>query len=375
MNKTLKSILSCAILLCAFACQKNTDVVRDEYIRFYSSKDLSKEINVLQIPFEGEDAKIIIKTNADVVIKFEPWTGDGLDSWITFEEPVKIAENEYEVSYSAIRLLKDLDQRTASVNVTVPKIWLGKFLKVCQGYEYLWSPASADAPKTITYEDSWTSRSITGISESSYAYLSFNAYAVCPDAINSEQTFQLKIALSDGALFSDNGLQSYVVDVAQGSDFGWSNLVYLPFKAVDSEFDANTKVSLSLLSNIEGLAMNIDNLKIYNVTDDLREEQIAENIAEEISLHQQARSANFTFDFWKIPVGAVLEHRDDPGIKCTVVDDRRLEYNGEKMYMTPFAKLISGKSYITNGPGFVARHFKYNGELLEDIEERMKNEE
>ena len=272
MNKKLTVILSYAILLCAFACQKNTDIVRDEYIRFYSDKNLSKEINVLQIPFEGESAKVIIKTNADVVVKFEPKTEEGLDSWISFDEPVKLSDGTYEVAYNAGRLLKDLDQRTASVNVTAPKIWLGKFLKVCQGYEYLWSPSAADAPKTITYGNAWKSLSVANIKESSHAYVSFNAYATAPHALAPEQTFQLKVALSDGAVFEDNGLQTYVVDVAQSTVFGWSNLVALPFKSLDSSFEADTKISLSLVSNIEGLVVSIDNLKVYNVTDDLREE-------------------------------------------------------------------------------------------------------
>ena len=113
----------------------------------------------------------------------------------------------------------------------------------------------------------------------------------------------------------------------------------------------------------------------YEVVDSMREEKIAEDIAEEVNLHRQVRSANFTFSFWQIPVGAVLEHCEKSDIKCTVVDDRRIEYNGEIMYMTPFAKLISGKQYITNGPGYVAQHFKYNGELLKDIEDRIENEE
>ena len=272
MNKKLTVILSYAILLCAFACQKNTDIVREEYIKFYSDKNLSKELNVLQIPFEGESAKVIIKTNADVVVKFEPQTEEDLDSWITFEEPVKVFKGTYEVAYTASRLLKDLDQRTASVNVTAPKIWLGKFLKVCQGYEFLWSPASGSAPKTVTNANKWTSESITGIEKSSYAYISFNAYATNPQALAPEQTFQLKVELSEGALFTDNGLQTYVVDVAQSTVFEWSNLVALPFKAVESSFENDTKVSLSVVSNVEGLVVSIDNLKIYNVTDDLREE-------------------------------------------------------------------------------------------------------
>ena len=78
--------------------------------------------------------------------------------------------------------------------------------------------------------------------------------------------------MSDGALFNDNCLQSYVVDIAQGTDFSWSNLVALPFKSSGSAFKHDTKVSLSVLSNVEGLSVSVDNLKIYNVTEDLLEE-------------------------------------------------------------------------------------------------------
>jgi len=116
-------------------------------------------------------------------------------------------------------------------------------------------------------------------------------------------------------------------------------------------------------------------LKKWDInSDNIREEKIAESIAEENSLRRQARCANYKFSFWGVPVGAVLEHCEDSNIKCTVIDDRRIEYNGEIMYMTPFAKHISGKQYITNGPGYVARHFKYNGVLLNDIEEHIENE-
>lgn len=265
MTKKLSRILSSAVLLCALACQKNPDSVRDEYIRFYSSRNMSKEINVLQIPFEGESAKLYIKTNADVVVKFEPQ----MDSWITFEEPVKISDGEYEVAYTASGLVDDLDQRTASVNVTSTAIWLGKFLKVCQGYKFLWSPESADAPKTITYAKPWDGKKITGINKLSNAYISFNAYATIDQTLYEGQTFQLRITLSEGAEFTYNGLKSYVVDVAKDTGAKWANLVALPFMASASTFAENTKVSLSLVSDIAGLSMSIKNLKIYNVTEDL----------------------------------------------------------------------------------------------------------
>lgn len=111
--------------------------------------------------------------------------------------------------------------------------------------------------------------------------------------------------------------------------------------------------------------------KWESTADNLREEQIAEDIVEECTLRRQERCANFTFDHWRVPIGATLIHRDDDTIQFTIIDKRRLSFNGEIMYMTPFAKLISGKQYLTNGPGWVSRNFKYNNELLADIERRL----
>ena len=119
--------------------------------------------------------------------------------------------------------------------------------------------------------------------------------------------------------------------------------------------------------------------EIHNRTDKLKkwelsqEEIKAEEIAEEVNLERQARGTNFAFGDYKIPVGAVLVNIDDPNITCIVADDRRIEYNGETMYITPFAKLISGKEYITKGPKYLVEHFKYCDELLKDICDRIDN--
>ena len=45
------------------------------------------------------------------------------------------------------------------------------------------------------------------------------------------------------------------------------------------------------------------------------------------------------------------------------------------MYMTPFAKRLSGNPNMVHGPGFVGTYFKYNGETLEDIEHRLHPQE
>lgn len=63
-------------------------------------------------------------------------------------------------------------------------------------------------------------------------------------------------------------------------------------------------------------------------------------------------------------VGTVLEYYTDSTITCTVVDDRKVEYNGEIMSLTGVAKIITGKTSGIAGP----RCFKYKGAWLWDIE-------
>ncbi len=69
----------------------------------------------------------------------------------------------------------------------------------------------------------------------------------------------------------------------------------------------------------------------------------------------------------QIPVGEEIEYYDDSSIKCKIVSDRKVEYQGKEMSLTAAAKIISGKKYSIAGPRF----FKYKGECLNDIRQRM----
>ncbi len=107
--------------------------------------------------------------------------------------------------------------------------------------------------------------------------------------------------------------------------------------------------------------------EIHNYTDRLKKWELSqkeieeEETAQQVSLKKKKeRGTNFTFDEVQIPKGAVLEYIEDSSIRCKVIDSRRIEYNGESMYITPFVKLVSGKMYITKGPKYFLEHFKYN---------------
>lgn len=113
--------------------------------------------------------------------------------------------------------------------------------------------------------------------------------------------------------------------------------------------------------------------EIHGCTDKLHKHKLtkieaeAEIIAEEIDTEHQEKAENFSFTKCQIPVGAELEFwsnaETSTGIICTVVDDRMVEYQGKKMFLTGLAKQLLGKRTGIAGP----RYFKYNDEWLNDI--------
>lgn len=92
-----------------------------------------------------------------------------------------------------------------------------------------------------------------------------------------------------------------------------------------------------------------------------------EKLAQEIDTENHEKAENFSFLKCQIPVGAEIEYYDNPDIKCKVVSDRKVEYQGKEMSLTAAAKIISGKKYSIAGPKF----FKYKGEWLNDIRQRI----
>lgn len=67
-----------------------------------------------------------------------------------------------------------------------------------------------------------------------------------------------------------------------------------------------------------------------------------------------------------IPIGAELIFVEDSNIKVTVIDERKVQYNGELTSLSAIAKGIKG--YSCAGPSY----FTYKGESISDIAERTQ---
>ena len=134
------------------------------------------------------------------------------------------------------------------------------------------------------------------------------------------------------------------------------------------EFYAMTKEdAYAILEAVAEIHGYKDRLKLWEMSEEQAE---AEETAQEIAAERRERAANFTFDECEIPNGAILVHMENPEITCRVVDRRRVEFNGEVMYVTKMAKIVSGETYLTTGPKYLYEHFTYKGANLSDIEGR-----
>ncbi len=95
-------------------------------------------------------------------------------------------------------------------------------------------------------------------------------------------------------------------------------------------------------------------------------EILDEQLAEEV--RESARRGPFKFSDCNIPVGSVIEYLDDSSIQAVVVDDRRIEYNGETTSLSALAQKLKGWDYPAQGPLW----FRYKGEKLVDIRKRVE---
>ena len=93
---------------------------------------------------------------------------------------------------------------------------------------------------------------------------------------------------------------------------------------------------------------------------------IAEQTAAEV--RESARRGPFRFSDCDIPIGAKIEFIEDSSIEATVIDDSRIEYNGETTSVSALAQKLKNFSHPVQGTLW----FTYQGEKLTDIRERKE---
>lgn len=89
---------------------------------------------------------------------------------------------------------------------------------------------------------------------------------------------------------------------------------------------------------------------------------------EACEIDENARRKPFQFSLCGIRVGDEITFVDDDSVTAKVVDDKHVEYLGEQMSLTALAKKLYKTDTALAGPIY----FKYKGEILSDLRERME---
>lgn len=95
-------------------------------------------------------------------------------------------------------------------------------------------------------------------------------------------------------------------------------------------------------------------------------EILDEQIANEV--RETARRGPFRFSDCNIPVGSELTFIENSDIKAIVVDDRRIEYDGETTSVSALAQKLKGFDHPVQGTLW----FLYKGEKLTDIRDSIE---
>lgn len=124
---------------------------------------------------------------------------------------------------------------------------------------------------------------------------------------------------------------------------------------------------LEAIAEIHGCS---DKLKLIPPSnDDINAEVIAKEVVEE----RKERAVPFSFSLCNIPMGETLKFwktsTQETDIVCTVVDNKRVEYEGSVYSLSALAAKLLHVPYAVHGPCY----FKYHDEWLNDIRDRLEN--
>lgn len=136
------------------------------------------------------------------------------------------------------------------------------------------------------------------------------------------------------------------------------------------EFYAMTpEQAYSILETIAILGGRKERLKLWELS--VAEQQAAE-LAQEIEEVHIERLSPFAFSKCNIPIGSTITYinrgKSNSGLEVKVVDDKSVEYQGERYSLSALATKLSGSKNGVAGP----RYFKYKGEWLNAIRARIE---
>ncbi len=113
-------------------------------------------------------------------------------------------------------------------------------------------------------------------------------------------------------------------------------------------------------------------LKLAEIENVTPKKDFVETPEDQQALNQARKKRSvFNFSMVDIPIGAELTFSQNEGIKAKVVDDRRVDFNGEVVYLAPITQKLLGYARPVQG----ALYWTYEGESLDERRKRFEEEE
>lgn len=170
---------------------------------------------------------------------------------------------------------------------------------------------------------------------------------------------------------SDHTHLGQIITYASGTDASY--IIWIVNKARDEH-----RKAIEWLNNNtgEGIGFFLLEIELWKINDSIPAPKFniverPNNWAKEVKSESgTGRRPPFSFSECKIKSGEIIELDGNPDIKAIVVDDRRVEYNGERLYLTTLTKRLLNKPTL-RGP----EYWLLNGVKLTDIRDKMEREE
>lgn len=270
MKRNLKYCLLPALACIPLACgQKNAGDVplRSEYITVYDESRPNVLLSDVQLPFKGiKDGKLHVLTNADIDMRY---TDDG-SGWFSIKNIQEVEPGHRVITYDAVSLIdgNSLAQRTGYLSFTAPELYLGKFMKVRQGYDQAWEEDFSSFPAgcvSLSGSDEWSTPEIAVVATHYYDYVSFNAWAEASGDM-AGRNLTLDVSVAGGAVFEDINRTTFRINVPLGKGPESSNLRWLLLSNGGGRMSSATSLKFSV-HNPSGVSVCVGNLRVYKVSE------------------------------------------------------------------------------------------------------------
>lgn len=259
----------CNLMLSGLVCVSCSDKdsqLRSETLQVYTSDSSADLSEVLVAPGGEPDGVIHVLSSETLDFNYESQE----DGWLSLEPAKEEEPGHYVIRYSAIPASNSLEERYGVLSITCAEKYLGRFVKLRQGYKLLYKDTFDNLADSCVTLNAGSSVYSTGYIDSdinkTYSdYVTFNAYAVRKSG--QSLSFPLRFTVLGGGVMDSTWATDEIVDVGIGTAPGKDNFHYLLISNKGKRMSGDTRFVFSYEEQ-DNVDICIDNLTVCAVSED-----------------------------------------------------------------------------------------------------------